>query len=248
MTDNHVLILDAGNTVLKAARFSGGRLAHLSILPYSPQPSFEQALRHEAEQRPQAVILSSVANLRKEHVQPFFDAEVLDFNAQTPMPLEIDYDTPTTVGADRLANACGGQKLVGEVDQLIIDIGTCITCDLVEGGKRFKGGSISPGIRLRSQGMHQFTARLPEVELDPEVPLTGTSTQTSLQSGIYYGILDELRGRIERTRKKYPELRVVLTGGDFVYFEKGLECPIFAHPKLTLVGLHEILSYHMEKR
>ena len=240
-----LLIFDAGNTVLKAARFEGDTLLDVTRIDYT---ALEEGLVPLRSWGAEAAVLSSVSHLTAAQLSPWVGLEVLDFNASTPMPIRLVYNTPATLGADRLANACGGAALHPGQHQLIIDIGTCITSDLLEAGEVFHGGAISPGIRLRSAAMHQYTARLPQVQVDGEVPHTGRSTAESLQSGIYYGILDEIRGRAARYRKKFPDLVVVITGGDSVYFEKGLECPIFAHPNLTLVGLHEILCTQLESR
>lgn len=239
------LVLDAGNTVLKVARFEGKELLRVERIPYA---AASVALDDEVEWEPEAVIFSSVAQMRVHDLKHLFNVPVLDFKPGIPMPIEVSYTTPESLGADRLANACGAALNHGAVDQLVIDIGTCITMDLLEGGRHFRGGSISPGLRLRGQAMNAHTARLPFVETDPEVSLTGASTITSLQSGIFYGVLDEMEGRIARYQQVFPKLVVVITGGDSVYFEKAFKSAIFANLNLTLFGLHEILCHNLDAR
>lgn len=242
MNDRH-LVLDAGNTTLKVARFEGGQLLDATRIPYADATTSLEAF---ANWQPQRVIVSSVSHFGLAEVSGLFDVDVVSLSSSTPLPLEIQYDTPNTLGADRIASACGAAFLMPQTDLLVVDIGTCITADFVEGGRLFHGGSISPGPALRSKAMHGHTAHLPLVELSSEAPLIGKTTEQSLRSGIHLGIVDEIRGRASRLQKEFPNLRVVITGGDSVYFEKALNCAIFAHPNLTLVGLHHILCIGLE--
>lgn len=237
------LILDAGNTQLKAAFFVDGELQRVHRIPNAEAMA---GLQQAASWSPEAVIFGSVAALRIHDVRDQFDCPVIHFKPGITLPITLDYSTPETLGADRLANVCGSRKLHGTKDQLVIDIGTCVTFDLLEGGTKYLGGAISPGMRLRNQAMNDFTARLPLVETIPNPPLTGKTTEGSLQAGIFHGLLDEMEGRINRYKEEYPELVVVITGGDSVYFEKAFKSSIFAHLNLTLLGLHEILLHQLE--
>ena len=157
------------------------------------------------------------------------------------MPFSIDYATPHTLGVDRLALAAGGLSIHSD-DLLIIDIGTCITYDLVENGKVYKGGAISPGAKLRAKSMHNFTHKLPLVEAMTACDLVGNSTEKSIMSGLVFGIVFEIEGFITKIRDDFPEIKVILSGGDAEFFETKINQSIFVVPNLALLGLNKILQ------
>lgn len=128
---------------------------------------------------------------------------------------------------------------------LVVDLGTCITFDFLEAGKVYQGGAISPGWRMRLHAMHEFTARLPLLEDLPKVvDLVGKTTEECMYSGVFNGILNELEGVINHYRTRYPDVAVVLTGGDHPVFAEQLKNGIFARPFLQLNGLNRILMHN----
>ena len=98
---------------------------------------------------------------------------------------------------------------------------------------------------MRFESMHTLTARLPLVQSAMSPELIGDSTITCMQSGVMNGILAEMQGIIERLKMKYPDLRVILSGGDSRFFENQLKPSIFAAPELVLVGLNRILTHNV---
>jgi type III pantothenate kinase len=169
---------------------------------------------------------------------------VLEIKGDTPAPVTNGYATPQTLGVDRLANAAGLWAMFPGRPSLAIDAGTCITYDLVDDQGVFRGGAISPGLRMRATAMHAYSANLPEVDPAPDTPLIGTDTLGSLASGTHHAVTLEMKGYIAVLRQQYPELAVVLTGGDAPRFARALKNGIFAHPSLTLYGLYAILLLH----
>jgi type III pantothenate kinase len=154
----------------------------------------------------------------------------------------MGYETPGTLGVDRLANAIACHQL-SEGSALAIDLGTCIKYDFVDSEGTYQGGAISPGIELRYQAMHQFTGKLPLV-IDRQIPsYIGKNTMDAMRSGVMNGILEEIKGFIERYRAEYPDLTIFLTGGDHQYFDIGLKNGIFADENLTLKGLQIVLVH-----
>jgi type III pantothenate kinase len=173
------------------------------------------------------------------------EVPVLNLSGTTQVPLAKDYDTPETLGADRVAAAVGANWLVPESDLVVIDMGTCITYDLVDKQGIFRGGLISPGMKMRFNALHTFTRRLPLVEPKSDPVLIGKSTLQAIQSGVINGMIAEIDGIIERYRHEKPTLRVVTCGGDAPFFESKLKHPIFAVPELVLIGLNRILLYNV---
>ena len=105
----------------------------------------------------------------------------------------------------------------------MIQAGTCITFEFIDQQKNYLGGAISPGIDMRLKALDTFTAKLPLIERKENIDLIGTTTNSSILSGVMNGILEEVEGIITRYQNLYPELMVVLSGGDMNYFDKRLK-------------------------
>jgi type III pantothenate kinase len=161
-----------------------------------------------------------------------------------PLPITVEYSSKETLGVDRIAAVCGAYAEHKGSDCLVIDAGTCITYEFLTKKGVYKGGAISPGLRMRFKAMNAFTARLPLVEPDEAAELTGDSTIRCMQSGVFFGIVDEMNGMIRRYSEKYPEIKIILCGGDTPFFENKLKASIFASPELVLGGLNSILLHN----
>jgi type III pantothenate kinase len=235
------LVLDAGNTRTKAALFRGHRLRRTGAMVSGHGPALEGFL---AGDRPDRIALGSVAAPDpswEEHLRSL--ATTFLITGSSKAPVRSAYATPLTLGVDRLANAVGAMAMFPGRPVLAIDLGTCITYDLVTSDGTYCGGAISPGMAMRSRAMNAYSARLPLVEPPADAALMGTDTTTSLASGVHHGIVHELEGFIGRLAHQYPGIAVVLTGGDGLRFARALKSGIFAHPFLTLEGLHAILLH-----
>ena len=151
------------------------------------------------------------------------------------------YGTPETAGHDRLANMAGATVLFPGENVLVIDCGTCITYSVLI-QNTFLGGSITPGVQMRYKALHHFTGKLPEIEKLGKIPaLMGKTTEGSIHSGVEFAVLAEASGMIKAYQQEFGLLKVVITGGDYSFFEKYLKSATFASALLTQIGLHEIL-------
>lgn len=243
------LVIDWGNTTVKTGWFNGSTL--LDLRRYN---SPDDLLTHLVGQPPMPIIVSSTSR-SVEGIKSRLTAmgsEVWVLDSQTPVPIRKAYDTPHTLGADRVAAAVGALALFPGRDCLVLDLGTCLTADFVDSEGVFQGGLISPGLQMRLIAMHEQTARLPLINFKPgelslEWPrLTAKNTQQAMQSGVVNGLLFEMNGIIDTYRQEQPETAVVLCGGDASSFESRLKGPIFAVPELVLIGLNRILRYNVE--
>jgi len=169
----------------------------------------------------------------------------LDHN--TVVPIVNKYETPHTLGKDRLAAIVGAVFLEPGNDLLIVDAGTAITYDFVDANGVYWGGNIAPGLSMRLRSLHEFTQKLPLVEPVVDSPLIGNSTDSALISGALHGIVFEIDGYINALKIKYPKLSVFLTGGSIFYFDTKLKNPIFAERNLVLIGLNRIHQYNVQK-
>lgn len=244
------LVIDWGNSSIKIGWFQGEQLIRIDHVQ-APEDLKEHILTHN----PERVIVSSTsqpAETLRDHLPQLEGIEWFVLNAQLGVPIQKDYETPLTLGADRIAAAVGASALFPDNNCLVIDIGTCITADLIEQKGIFRGGLISPGLRLRLLAMHQFTARLPLLDVQEHAQiawpsLVGKNTRQAMQSGALNGMLFELNGIIEKHRQQYDNLAVIVCGGDAPIFESNLKPPIFAVPELVLRGLNRILEYNVKE-
>ena len=230
------LVLDFGNTTTKTGLFENNKLVeelrftdHRDLQIYVEKCDYERGL------------LSSVSN---RHLT--LDRRIQILNSSTPLPFQINYSTPDSMGADRIAAVAGAQVFFPDMNCLVIDSGTCITYELLSAGNIYEGGAISPGIDMRFQALHNFTAALPLVESGYSPQLLGKSTKECIESGVFYGIIHEIKATIEAYKEQFVDLEVILCGGNLDLFETKLKESIFVRPNLVLYGLNRILEYNVE--
>jgi type III pantothenate kinase len=241
------LVIDIGNTRLKAAFFEEKKMVEQAIFHH---PAFDD-LKSWLEKQKQpidACILSSVADanavlldfLRKN--SRFF----MELNAETPLPIKLNYKTPTTLGKDRIAGMVGAWAIFPKKNCLVLDAGTCLKSDFISAEGHFLGGNIAPGAKMRLRSMHEQTAKLPLVEMKMPENEIGNSTETALQNGGLFGMTLEMRGMAQLMKKKYPDLLVILTGGDADFFYKPLQIKqLHLLPNLVLEGLNAVLDCNL---
>jgi type III pantothenate kinase len=162
----------------------------------------------------------------------------------TPLPFRIAYESPQSLGPDRIALAAAAFERFPGKNVLVIDMGSCITYDLLTAEGVYLGGAISPGIRMRFKAMNAFTAKLPMAEPTDKTPLIGYDTESSLKSGVMNGVQAEIEGVIDRYATNYKDLTVLIGGGDNKYFDKRFKVNIFAASNLVLNGLRFILEFN----
>jgi type III pantothenate kinase len=240
------LVIDLGNTNQKLAVFEQGKLVDLQQFPLLTQKTVREFTRpHPGIGH---CILSSVVAHRAS-LSRFLSARYrfIELGDTTPVPLVNRYRTTGTLGRDRLAAAVAGRNQFPGNNVLVINTGTCITYDFVNANNEYLGGAISPGITMRFRALHTFTGKLPLVPFRDRDILTGTDTPDSILSGVLTGALAEVEGITERYRGKYPDLKVILSGGDQKYFDKRLKISIFALPNIVIHGLQQILDFNVSK-
>jgi type III pantothenate kinase len=161
-------------------------------------------------------------------------------NVGSKLPFSTPVGKPETIGADRLALCASATLLFPHQNNLIIGLGSAVTYNFVNVRNEFLGGGISPGMVMRMKALNSFTAKLPIVDPDWNVPLVGYDTKTNIQSGVVLGLAMEIDGFIEAYQRKYGAFNVLLTGGDLVHLAPHLKNLIFADPDLLFKGLYAI--------
>jgi type III pantothenate kinase len=230
---NKSIVVDAGNTRIKVGLFQNNDLQEVHAFSNDEFTKLKSLL---LKHKDFSGIISSVRSDKNTKWLKGLLPNAILFNHQLPIPLTNNYESPDTLGIDRLANAIAAAN-ISEKNALVIDIGTCIKYDFIRYPQIYEGGAISPGIELRYRSMHQFTGKLPLIEDRIQGPFVGKNTLDAMRSGVMNGMHLEMVGIIEEYRRLYPELTIFLTGGDSPHFELGNKYGIFADENLTLKGL-----------
>ncbi|HLF47301.1 MAG TPA: type III pantothenate kinase, partial [Chitinophagaceae bacterium] len=144
------------------------------------------------------------------------------------------------IGADRLALSAAAVYFFPNQHNLVIGLGSCVTYNFINKDHEFLGGGISPGMEMRMKALNQFTAKLPVIIPDGNVPLIGYDTATNILSGVVMGMANEIDGFISAYKQRYSNFNVHLTGGDIVHLAPHLKNQIFADPELIFKGLYAI--------
>jgi type III pantothenate kinase len=235
---NITLCLDFGNTRWKAAILANGSIEKQIVLDNDPLQAIGSLLQ---EYSPQRAILSSVVD----H-DPAIEMLVAGktrfhkLSHLTKLPFTTPVGKPETIGADRLALAAAAVHFWPGKNNLVIGLGTCITYNFINKHSEFVGGSISPGLEMRLKSMHQFTARLPLIKPNWNVPLIGYDTSTNILSGAVIGMAKEIEGITGEYEQKFGNFNVLLTGGDLAILASHIKKKIFADPELIFKGLYAI--------
>lgn len=235
------LVIDIGNSRIKSAFFEKGPLVR-----YHAFDSLDEAVEYWMTQRFSECLISSV-RFSEDELRAKLPFGFVFLTHQTPVPLKNGYGTPETLGLDRLAAAVGAWELADRKPILAIDLGSCITYELVDERGTYLGGAISLGMAMRAKAMAHFTARLPEISINEQPDATwGDSTVACMKVGIWQGVRYEMEGFISAYRQKFPEISIYICGGDSQSFESLVKDHIFVVPNLVLHGLNCILNQNVE--
>ncbi len=232
------LCLDFGNTRKKIAVFRDEELKEIIVLPDDATETLQSLIK---KTQPQKSVLSSVIDHN-----PAID-ELLSVNTKfhklshlTKLAFTTPVGKPETIGADRLALAAAAVHFYAEKNNLVIGLGTCVTYNFINKYHEFVGGAISPGLEMRLKALNYYTAKLPLVKADSNIPLIGYDTNTNILTGVILGMAKEIDGFINAYRERFRNFNVLLTGGDIVYLASHLKNKIFADPDLIFKGLYAI--------
>lgn len=232
------LCFDFGNTRKKVAVFENDEMVKAFVLESDNNESIQSLI---GTYHPKKSILSSVID-HNTGIEEILAAHTKfhKLDHLTKIAFTTPVGKPETIGADRLALCAAAVHYYPHKNNLVIGMGSCVTYNFINKYHEFLGGAISPGMEMRLKAMHQFTARLPLVKADSNVPLIGYDTNTNLLSGAVLGMAKEIDGFIDAYAEKYGNFNVLLTGGDLVHLASHLKNKIFADPDLIFKGLYAI--------
>ena len=234
------LIIDIGNNSAKFFLFQGEQII---LHTRKENSSFDVIDEWNRLYDIDKVIVSSVITDCESLLDEIskLQCPVIRFDKSTPLPLEVNYRTPGTLGSDRIAAAVGAWGEAPGRNILVIDAGSAITIDFVGKDGKYNGGNIAPGIKMRLRALHEYTDRLPMVEKEGDIPTIGYDTETAIRSGVINGVCHEIEGYINEFKQKYCDVLVFLTGGDEKPLKNRIKNCIFADKYLVAKGLNRIL-------
>jgi type III pantothenate kinase len=241
------LIIDIGNTFIKVFLFEKRKISFSQKI--SSSDIFKIFDLINDFRKTEYTIVSSVVKLPEEFNQKArkYIQKIIYLNENTKLPIINNYKSKTSLGKDRIAAAVGANTIFPDTNVLVIDAGTALTIDFISEHNEYQGGNISPGIQMRFKALETFTSKLPLLDKSEEFYLTADNTNDAIISGVQNGIIFEMDAYINEYKKKYTDLKVILTGGDSFFFEYKLKNRIFAKPFLTAVGLNRILEYNAKQ-
>ena len=241
------LIFDIGNTATKMAVYDGyEKITSFRTKQFSCE-KLQEIFSHFSDKIDKAII-STV----RDTPEFIIDMATLGIpyvhvlSHHTKLPFKNEYETPETLGPDRIAAVAGAFYMYPGRNVLIIDAGSAVTYDYLS-GKTYKGGNISPGLSMRFKALHRFTGKLPLGSTTEKYTSPGKNTLEAITAGVINGLIYEINEYIRAFEEKNIDSMVVLTGGDSGYLKERINYKVNYQPDLVLAGLNHILEYNAKK-
>ena len=234
------VVLDIGNSLLKAGLFKNNKL----VKKYNFEVDYYNNIKNLLETNDVLFsIVSNVSNPNKKLINLLNSrTKLIKFNTDLNVPFINKYKTKKTLGDDRVALITSALIQYPNENVLIIDLGSCITYDLIKSNKEYVGGAISPGLKMRYKSLNTFTSNLPLLEPKDANYLIGKNTEESIHSGVINGIIGELNHSISRYKSDNKEIKIILTGGDSKFLFNKIKNSIFATSNFLLLGLNFLIE------
>jgi type III pantothenate kinase len=236
------LIVDIGNSTTKLSLYRDSKKLLVSRINEMSCEELEKVISGQ-------IIKKAIVSSGRE-LQPFIhDLLFRDIpfvhllSHKSRLPFKIEYETPETLGTDRIAGVAGAWWSNKPGNIMIIDAGTAITYDFLA-GNIYRGGNISPGINIRFKALNEYTGRLPVVERSTEFSFPGRNTTDAIRAGVVGGVAYEINEYIRTFKKEHDRVKVIITGGDAEYLMKMISHKISYMPDIVADGLNYILEYN----
>jgi type III pantothenate kinase len=238
------LLIDISNSFTKFAFASRQRIARPQRVP-TQQFTAAHLRRAIGKRKIDMCVVCSVVPNKNRAIKAARTADrILWINERTKLGVGVDYPTPKTIGADRLANAAAVASLYG-APAIVVDFGTAVTFDIVSARKNYIGGVIAPGLEAMTNFLYHRTALLPKLSLREPRNVVGRSTIAAMMSGAvfgYRGLVREIIARIKQERFAGRRVQVIATGGYAGLIARTLPEVDAVHPHLTLEGLRIVAN------
>jgi len=238
------LVIDIGNSRIKLFLFKNDKISFYKICKHDEFVKTLAAIPNK--EKIINIISSTVSTNYDDLIQANFkNSNFFQLsNKHLKLPFQNNYKTLNSLGQDRIALVSSAVYKYPNSNNLIIDVGTCITYDFIDSKNIYYGGAISPGINLRYSSLNDHTSNLPLLEFKEMDSLIGSNTEESIHAGIYNGVIAEINDHIQKLLKDYPDLNAVITGGYSKFLLNRIKNAIFADQDFIAIGLNHIINYN----
>jgi type III pantothenate kinase len=242
------LLIDISNSFTKLAFATRKRVLQTSRVP-TRQLNVRTLKSFLRTRDVRAIVVSSVVPKQNAVIRKAAaGVRVFFLSAYVDLGVAIDYPSPRSIGADRLANAVAVAQLYG-CPAIVVDFGTAVTFDIVSAGGAYIGGVIAPGLEAMTSFLYQRTALLPKLILSEPKSVVGKSTRGAMVSGAvlgYRGLVREILARIAKEVFSRRKVKIIATGGYAKLIAGRLPEIEAVHPNLTLEGLRIVANRNLK--
>lgn len=240
ISEEKFLLIDAGNTRLKCWALENRQVVEMRVFDSNKKDEAQ----HYFSQNQWNKVLVCNTGLSEEELKSYFPALEINFvGPDSYSGIKWAYPQPENLGKDRIAALIGAQKLAPKKNICVADAGTCLTIDLLDSGGNHLGGTISPGLQMRLQAMHEKTKKLPLSSENEAFNIRGNSTLSCLASGAVWGMVSEIEFHfLQMQREGFQEPVLFLTGGDADFLAQRLKVPNFVRTDLVFQGMMAVMA------
>ncbi len=240
-----ILCIDIGNSFAKWAILEKALVKEKGVCPHAELGRFVQQIleRNKANIEGWGLVNVSFPEFSTPIHHFLNGIPGIEIDSQTFLPIKNLYQTPATLGIDRITVAIGAVSIFEQGPLLVFDCGSALTWEFVNDKNEYIGGGISPGLNMRFRALHEFTARLPMVSLENQKPaLSGINTENAIRSGVFNGLICEIEGIIEKYKEEQTQaLKTIITGGDCLLLGNHVKNINFVDPDLLFKGIEFIV-------
>lgn len=250
-----IFVFDVGNTNTVLGVFEGDELKHhwrIETSRHKTEDEYAMVVKalfaHENIEfsNINGIIISSVVPpimfALERMCQKYFNITPIIVGPGIKTGLNIKYENPREVGADRIVNAVAGIHRYG-APLIIVDFGTATTYCYINENKQYMGGAIAPGINISTEALYTKAAKLPRIEIARPNGIVGKNTVHAMQAGILFGYVGQVEGIVKRMKEESnSDPKVIATGGLAHLIAKESSVIDIVDPFLTLKGLYIIFG------
>lgn len=261
MTTTRLLTIKIGNTNLGLGIYDAGKLARAWRAETRADKTadeyaalllafFESANIPSASIQAAALVsvVPALTETLREFCRTYLRLEPFVVTAGIKSGIRIKYDDPRAFGADRLVTLAAAKEKYG-APCIVIDLGTAATFNALDARGDFIGGAIAPGLNMSAEALHQFTAKLPRIEIAAPERALATNTRDALRAGIFFGYTGLVEGMVARMKREMeePNARVIATGGMAALLAPHCQVIEIVDTELALDGLRILYEMNVDR-